>query len=51
MNKEEFEQMGVEVDFIPFGNNPEDEVTGIAFTIAQYEDIKKALFQESVKND
>lgn len=48
MKKEEFEQMGTEIDFIPFGNNPEDEVTGIAFTTEQYKRIKEALYNKKI---
>lgn len=44
LSKEEFDCLGVDIDFIPFGNNPEDEVSGVAFTHEQLNKIKKALF-------
>ena len=44
MIEEDFENMGVEIDFIPFGNNPEDEISGYVFSIEQVDRIRKALF-------
>ena len=44
MRKEEFENMGFEIDFIPYGSNPENEVSGIAYTYQEIKRIKKELF-------
>jgi len=43
MDKEEFELMGTEVSFIPFGNNPEDEKDGIAYTFEELGKIRKMI--------
>lgn len=46
MNKEQFYSMGKEISFIPFGNNPTNEVAGYALTIQEYNLIKKELFKK-----
>ena len=43
ITKEEFECMGIDISFIPYGNNPEDEVDGLAFTYEEVNRIKEAL--------
>lgn len=43
ISKEEFECMGVEISFIPFGNNPEDEVEGIAYTFEELGKIRELI--------
>jgi hypothetical protein len=45
MNEEEFELLGTEIEFIPFGNNPEKTVDGVAFTMEEYELIKKLIVE------
>ena len=42
--------MGTEIDFVAYGDDAEDELTGYAFTLREYNLIKKALFGGN-KND
>lgn len=47
INKEWFNNAGYDIEFIPFGNNPENAIDGVVFSIEDYQKIKKALFEKS----
>lgn len=46
ITKRQFNKMGTMISFIPYGNNPEDEIDGLAYSYAQVKLIKDSLFDK-----